>query len=137
MQVLDACGAEPLSEKFRENLCHMEGLLNKLRAEIDLTLMGGGSVAVDRHRARGKMLPRERISALIDTGSPFLEFSQLAGKGLYGDEEVPSGGIVTGIGKIHGRLVAIAANDATVKGGTYYPITVKVSCICNCSLSFR
>ncbi|GLI69067.1 hypothetical protein VaNZ11_013611, partial [Volvox africanus] len=85
----------------------------------------GGSTAIQRHRARGKMLPRERIDALLDEGSPFLELSPLAGRGLYGHEDVPSGGIVTGIGKVHGRLVAVVANDATVKGGTYYPITVK------------
>lgn len=117
---------EPLSETFKKNKNHMDRLLEDLRRAVDAVVGGGGRAAVERHRARGKMLPRERISALIDPGSPFLEFSQLAGRDLYGHEEVPAGGIVTGIGKVHGRLVAIAANDATVKGGTYYPITVKV-----------
>ena len=89
-------------------------------------MAAGGPKAEARHRARNKMLPRERIAALLDPGSPFLELSQLAGKGLYGKEDVPAGGIVTGLGLVNGRLVAIVANDATVKGGTYYPITVKV-----------
>jgi 3-methylcrotonyl-CoA carboxylase beta subunit len=88
-------------------------------------LQAGGSKAVARHRERGKLLPRERIQLLLDPGSPFLELSQLAGRGLYGHEDVPAGGIVTGIGAVHGRLTAVVANDATVKGGTYYPITVK------------
>lgn len=103
----------------------MERLVSQLVSEVKQVCLGGGPKAISRHRARGKMLPRERIDSLLDPGSPFLELSQLAGKDLYGDEEVPSGGIVTGIGKVHGRLVAIVANDATVKGGTYYPITVK------------
>ncbi|CAL5220640.1 g2684 [Coccomyxa viridis] len=80
---------------------------------------------MERHRKRKKLPPRERIAALLDPGSPFLELSQLAGCNLYGKEDVPSGGIVTGIGRVHGRLVALVANDATVKGGTYYPVTVK------------
>ncbi|KAK3258872.1 hypothetical protein CYMTET_32104 [Cymbomonas tetramitiformis] len=84
-----------------------------------------GFLAVERHHKRGKMLPRERINAIIDSGSPFLELSQLAGYNMYGKEDVAAGGIVTGIGRVHGREVAFAANDATVKGGTYYPITVK------------
>ncbi|GAB4816349.1 hypothetical protein N2152v2_003395 [Parachlorella kessleri] len=103
----------------------MEGLVAQLRADIDHALRAGGPKAVERHHARGKLLPRERIQLLLDPGSPFLELSQLAGRGLYGTDDVPAGGIVTGIGAVHGRLVAIVANDATVKGGTYYPITVK------------
>ncbi|XP_024516845.1 methylcrotonoyl-CoA carboxylase beta chain, mitochondrial isoform X2 [Selaginella moellendorffii] len=79
---------------------------------------------LSRHRARNKLLPRERIDQLLDAGSPFIELSQLAGFDMY-DEQVPSGGIVTGIGSIHGRLCMLVANDPTVKGGTYYPITVK------------
>ena len=78
-----------------------------------------------RHRSRGKMLPRERIEQIVDPGSPFLELPALAGHELYGDEVIPSGGIVTGVGSVHGRPVMIVANDATVKGGTYYPITAK------------
>ncbi|GLC44422.1 hypothetical protein PLESTF_000044000 [Pleodorina starrii] len=107
------------------NLAAMSALLQNLTAAHATARAGGGATAVSRHRARAKMLPRERIDALLDEGSPFLELSPLAGRGLYGHEEVPSGGLVTGIGKVCGRLVAIAANDATVKGGTYYPITVK------------
>lgn len=123
--VLDACGAEPFSEAFATNQRHMESLVASLRADIEHVNKGGGPKAVSRHHARGKLLPRERIAALLDPSSPFLELSQLAGKDLYGDDHVPCGGIVTGIGLVHGRMVAIVANDATVKGGTYYPITVK------------
>ncbi len=86
--------------------------------------LGGGETARERHLARNKLLPRDRVAALIDPGSPFLELSQLAAYGLYGDE-VPSAGIVTGIGRVSGRECVIVANDATVKGGTYFPITVK------------
>ncbi|CAI9101929.1 OLC1v1000098C2 [Oldenlandia corymbosa var. corymbosa] len=85
---------------------------------------GGGAAAVKRNQSRNKLLPRERIDRLIDPGSSFLELSQLAGHELY-DEPLPSGGIVTGIGPIHGKLCMLVANDPTVKGGTYYPITVK------------
>ncbi|KAI3424326.1 hypothetical protein D9Q98_009879 [Chlorella vulgaris] len=123
--VLPSCGVEPYSEAFRQNQAQMDGQIAKLDADIKQVLEAGGHKAVQRHRERGKLLPRERIQLLLDPGSPFLELSQLAGKGLYGSEEVPSGGIVTGIGSVHGRLVAVVANDATVKGGTYYPITVK------------
>ncbi len=101
-------------------------MLTALHDDIHTILAAGGPKAEARHRARNKMLPRERIAELLDPGSPFLELSQLAGKGLYGAEDVPAGGVVTGMGLVHGRLVAIVANDATVKGGTYFPITVKV-----------
>ncbi|KAL4516408.1 hypothetical protein Ndes2526A_g03836 [Nannochloris sp. 'desiccata'] len=124
-QILDACGAEPYSDTFATNKERMDTLVQALREEISKLNQGGGPKAVARHRQRGKLLPRERISAVLDPGSPFLELSQLAGKGLYGEDEVPAGGIVTGIGTVHGQLTAFVANDATVKGGTYYPITVK------------
>jgi 3-methylcrotonyl-CoA carboxylase beta subunit len=124
-QILDACGAEPYSDTFVANVKGMEVLLQALREDINKINQGGGPNAVARHRKRGKLLPRERISAVLDPGSPFLELSQLAGKGLYGDDDLPAGGIVTGIGRVHGRLTAFVSNDATVKGGTYYPITVK------------
>lgn len=104
---------------------HMHALLQEMGQALQHIREGGGHHAVERHRRRNKMLPRERIDAIMDAGSPFLEFSPLAGHGMYGAEQVPAGGIVTGIGQVHGRLVAIAANDATVKGGSYYPITVK------------
>ncbi|EIE19188.1 carboxyl transferase [Coccomyxa subellipsoidea C-169] len=103
----------------------MGTLVHKLDTKIARIIQGGGQKATDRNRSRGKKLPRERIHALLDPGSPFLELSQLAGFGLYGKEDVPSGGLVTGIGRVHGRFVALVANDPTVKGGTYYPITVK------------
>lgn len=89
-----------------------------------IAIAGGSSASVDRHRRRGKLIARERISQLLDPGTPFMEIGQLAGHGLY-DEPVPSGGLVTGIGMVEGRLAMVMANDATVKGGAYYPITVK------------
>jgi 3-methylcrotonyl-CoA carboxylase beta subunit len=89
-----------------------------------LAVSGGSPEAVARHRGRGKLTARERISQLLDPGTPFMEIGQLAGHGLY-DEPVPSAGLVTGIGMVEGRLAMVMANDATVKGGTYYPVTVK------------
>ena len=99
-------------------------------AELDERLRearaGGGASAIAKHTARGKLLARDRIDLLLDRGSPFLELSPLAGGSeLYPDNDVPSGGIITGIGRIHGQECMVVANDATVKGGTYYPITVK------------
>lgn len=123
--VLGPCGAEPYSDAFKANVTYMMTLVDRLKSDVRRILEGGGPSAVARHRARGKMLPRERINHLLDPGSPFLELSQLAGKGMYGKEEVPAGGVVTGIGYVFGIKVGIVANDATVKGGTYYPITVK------------
>jgi 3-methylcrotonyl-CoA carboxylase beta subunit len=109
---------------FAENAAHHRALAEDLRMRIARVAEGGGSAAQKKHTARGKLLPRERVRALLDPGSPFLELSQLAAYGLYGDE-APSAGIITGIGRVEGREVVIVANDATVKGGTYYPITVK------------
>ncbi|TKY59081.1 Methylcrotonoyl-CoA carboxylase beta chain [Spatholobus suberectus] len=102
----------------------MEELLAQLQSHVEKALAGGGAEAVKRNRGRNKFLPRERIDRLLDPGSSFLELSQLAGHDLY-EEPLPSGGIVTGIGPVHGRLCMFVANDPTVKGGTYYPITVK------------
>jgi acetyl-CoA carboxylase carboxyltransferase component len=111
----------PAAERYREvNL----RLVAELRERLAIVRRGGGDEAVARHRARGKLLARERIDLLVDPGSPFLELSPLAAWDLY-DGEAPSAGIVTGIGIVGGREVAIVANDATVKGGTYYPLTVK------------
>ncbi len=115
---------DPLSPHFQENAAHYEGLLEELRKALARVREGGGPEAVAKHRARGKMLARERIDALLDPGSPFLELSPLAAYGVY-DDEAPGAGIVTGIGAIHGQECVLVANDATVKGGTYYPITVK------------
>ncbi|CAD6194070.1 unnamed protein product [Caenorhabditis auriculariae] len=113
------------SESFAANKKQMRDLVEDLDAKIQKIAEAGGEKAVKLHRSRGKMLARERIDALVDPGTAFLEFSQLAGFEKYGKEEVPSGGILTGIGHVSGRICVIVANDATVKGGTYYPITVK------------
>ncbi|HEY0865821.1 MAG TPA: carboxyl transferase domain-containing protein, partial [Fimbriimonas sp.] len=112
------------AEVHRKNREAMAAVLAEFREKTARTLGGGGDEAVERHKSRGKLLARERIDALLDEGSPFLEFSTLAANGMYGDE-APGAGIVTGIGRIHGRECMIVANDATVKGGTYFPITVK------------
>jgi len=112
------------SEAFGANREHHAALAADLRETVARVAVGGGPEAQKKHTARGKLLPRERVRALLDPGAPFLEFSQLAAYGLYGDE-APSAGIITGIGRVEGREVVIVANDATVKGGTYYPITVK------------
>ncbi|KFW80415.1 hypothetical protein N305_10134, partial [Manacus vitellinus] len=109
----------------QENYERMKALVVELQEHAEKIRLGGGEKARKRHTSRGKLLPRERIDRLIDPGSPFLEFSQFAGYQLYGNEEVPAGGIITGIGRVSGVECLIVANDATVKGGTYYPITVK------------
>ncbi len=112
------------SEAFRGNDAAMRGLVADLRDKLATIEAGGGAAARRRHLARGKLLPRERVRLLLDPGSPFLELSALAAFGMY-DGEVPAAGIVTGIGRIMGRECVVVANDATVKGGTYFPITVK------------
>src|ERR1700712_5834388 len=101
-------------------LKHVEGLRHLL-AKVH---QGGGAKAQERHTSRGKLLPRERINCLLDSGSPFLEISQLAAHQVYG-EDVPAAGMIAGIGRVEGVECMIIANDATVKGGTYYPLTVK------------
>jgi 3-methylcrotonyl-CoA carboxylase beta subunit len=111
-------------EEFRRNAAAMSNLVADLKETVATIREGGGAAARDRHLARGKLLPRERVRLLLDDGSPFLELSQLAAFGLYGGE-VPAAGIVTGIGRVSGRECMIVANDATVKGGTYFPVTVK------------
>ena len=113
------------SASFAANAARMAEQTERVRALTEAVHGGGGEKACALHRSRGKMLPRERIEQIVDPGSPFLELSALAGHELYGDEVIPSGGIVTGVGSVHGRPVMIVANDATVKGGTYYPITAK------------
>jgi 3-methylcrotonyl-CoA carboxylase beta subunit len=112
------------SSEFKENAKHMEGLVAELARKTEKVHLGGGEKYRERHISRGKLLPRERINTLLDTGSPFLEFSALAGYDLY-DNKVPSAGIITGIGRVSGIECVIVANDATVKGGTYFPMTVK------------
>jgi acetyl-CoA carboxylase carboxyltransferase component len=110
--------------EFQENRRHYEALVAELRARLRDAQAGGPEGQRQRHKERGKLLARERIDALIDPETPFLELSPLAAYGMYGGE-APSAGIATGIGVIHGRETVIVANDATVKGGTYYPLTVK------------
>ena len=112
------------SDEFAANAAAMHAVVQDLREKVAQAELGGGEVARQRHLSRGKLLPRERVAGLIDPGSPFLEFSQLAAYGMYGGE-VPAAGIVTGIGRVAGRECVIVANDATVKGGTYFPLTVK------------
>ncbi len=112
------------TDSFRANAEAMRGLVADLKAQLIKIALGGGEAARQRHLGRGKLLPRERIQTLIDPGAPFLELSALAGHGMYG-ADVPAGGIITGIAPIMGRECVIVANDATVKGGTYYPVTVK------------
>ncbi|WP_455385495.1 carboxyl transferase domain-containing protein [Acidihalobacter prosperus] len=112
------------SDEFTTNYSHMESLVADLREKLAQAALGGSEKARKKHADRGKLLVRERIEALLDPGSPFLELSGLAAHGLY-KEAAPAAGIVTGIGRIHGREVMVVANDATVKGGTYYPMTVK------------
>jgi 3-methylcrotonyl-CoA carboxylase beta subunit len=114
----------PRSEEFQRNRPALQALVDDLWAKVESIKQGGGAQAREKHLARGKLLPRERVRALLDTGSPFLELSQLAAYRMY-DGEVPSAGIVTGIGQVMGRECMIVANDATVKGGTYFPMTVK------------
>jgi 3-methylcrotonyl-CoA carboxylase beta subunit len=114
----------PRAEDFLRNAAAMGALVADLRAQVARIGEGGGPVARDRHTSRGKLLPRERVRTLLDPGTPFLELSQLAAFGMYGGE-APGAGIITGVGRVSGHECVIVANDATVKGGTYYPMTVK------------
>jgi len=108
------------------NASYHQSLAKELAERLDKVKEGGGAKAVERHHSRGKLLPRERITRILDEGSPFLELSALAANGMYEVEgDVPSAGVVTGIGRVHGHECMFVANDATVKGGTYFPLTVK------------
>jgi 3-methylcrotonyl-CoA carboxylase beta subunit len=109
---------------YAENAARIAALVEDLHSEVAKAKLGGGESARERHLERGKLLPRDRVRLLLDPGSPFLELSQLAAHGMY-DDQAPSAGIVTGIGSIQGRECVVVANDATVKGGTYFPMTVK------------
>src|SRR5918995_3178514 len=111
------------TETYRTNRQRMQALVDDYRARVEQIRQGGGAKYLARHREQGKLPVRDRIDALLDPGSAFLELSPLAAFGMY-DGEVPAAGIVTGIGHVEGREVVIVANDATVKGGTYYPMTV-------------
>lgn len=113
------------SPQYQANVEQMQAQLAELRARTAKAMQGGGSKAVAQHLKRDKLLPRDRIQALLDPGSPFLECSTLAGDGLYEEYSPPAGSVITGIGMISGRQCVVVANDPTVKGGTYFPITVK------------
>src|SRR5262245_29036817 len=115
---------DPTSEGFRANRDRMTSLVAELKERIEAAKQGRGPKYLQRHREQGKLPVRDRIGKLLDPGSPFLELSPLAAWDLY-DNDAPGAGIVTGIGRVSGREVLIVANDATVKGGTYYPVTVK------------
>jgi 3-methylcrotonyl-CoA carboxylase beta subunit len=112
------------SAEFKANQTHMQGLLAEWKQNMTTARMGGGADAQAKHKSRGKLTPRERIEGLLDAGTSFLEFSTLAAQGLY-DSQAPAAGIITGIGVVSGTECVIVANDATVKGGTYFPMTVK------------
>ena len=116
--------ADPNSPGFRANAAHNRALVEELRARTALAALGGPQSARQRHAGRGKLLPRERVERLLDPGSPFLEVAPLAAHGLY-DGEAPGAGLITGVGRVSGREVMIVANDATVTGGAYFPLTVK------------
>ena len=111
-------------KEAKARAAHNRGLADKLRADVAEAALGGTDKHRERHTSRGKLLPRERVERLLDPGSPFLEIGQLAACDMY-EGEVPGAGIIAGIGRVSGRQVMIVCNDATVKGGTYYPMTVK------------
>ncbi|MBS0554578.1 MAG: methylcrotonoyl-CoA carboxylase, partial [Proteobacteria bacterium] len=112
------------SEDFQANAASLRAQVEDLRARAAQVSLGGGESARAKHTARGKLLPRDRVGHLLDPGTPFLEVGQMAAFGMY-DDEAPSAGVITGIGRVQGVECMIVANDATVKGGTYYPMTVK------------
>src|SRR5437764_9182376 len=114
----------PSDPTFKANRQQMEHLVADLRERLARAREGGGTKYLQRHRDQGKLAVRERIDRLLDPGSPFLELSPLAAWNMY-DNEAPGAGLVTGIGRVSGREILIVANDATVKGGTYMPMTVK------------
>src|SRR6478672_6086138 len=114
------------SKEFKDNSTRLESLVKELNQKLATAREGGGPKYVARHKEQGKVPPRERIAALLDPDTPFLELSPLAANGMYDDEGgAPAAGIVTGVGRVQGRECMIVANDATLKGGTYLPITVK------------
>src|SRR3954466_15564115 len=112
------------SADFQANEAALRALATELRERQGRVALGGGDAARAKHLARGKLLPRDRVEMLLNAGSPFLELSPLAAYGMYGDES-PGAGIITGVGRVSGRECLIICNDPTVKGGTYYPVTIK------------
>ena len=123
MDVIETC-LQTDSDLYRVNRAHLQRLVAELREHLAEARRGGGERALERHRKQGKLPVRDRVERLLDPGSPWLELSPLAAWGMYGGE-APAAGLVTGIGRVSGREVMVVANDATVKGGTYYPMTVK------------
>ncbi len=123
MEIL-ATAANPSGDAYRANDAAQRELVAELRERLATAALGGPEKSRERHVARGKLLPRERIDQLLDDGSPFLEIAPLAADGLY-NGEAPGAGVIAGIGLVHGRRVLVISNDATVKGGTYFPLTVK------------
>src|SRR5690348_1792009 len=115
---------DPGAEQFARNAESHRSLVADLNAQLAVARLGGPERSRQRHVERGKLLPRDRVDSLVDPGSPFLELSPLAAHGLY-DGDAPAAGMITGVGRVAGRECVIVANDATVKGGTYYPMTVK------------
>ena len=115
----------PLSNEFKTNQNYMFDLVDTLKTTIYKIAEGGDDKARERHLKHGKLLPRERLQQLLDPGSSFLELSQLAAHNVYPDHYLPAAGIITGIGYVSGIECMIIVNDATVKGGTYYPLTIK------------
>uniref|UniRef100_A0A131YXE9 Probable methylcrotonoyl-CoA carboxylase beta chain, mitochondrial n=1 Tax=Rhipicephalus appendiculatus TaxID=34631 RepID=A0A131YXE9_RHIAP len=113
------------SAEFQENYGRMKALVDKLKSTVDEIAKGGDEKSVQRHTSKGKLMVRDRIDTLLDPGSPFLELSQLAAFNVYGKDNVPAAGIITGIGRVCGTECMIVGNDATVKGGTFYPLTIK------------
>lgn len=115
---------DPADPRAVENDAAHRALVADLRDRLERTRLGGPERSRARHVERGKLLPRDRVDALVDPSSPFLELSPLAAHGMY-DDQAPGAGMITGVGRVAGREVVVVANDATVKGGTYYPMTVK------------
>jgi len=116
---------ETTSDEYKANMAAMKECSDELQSRIETVMKGGGPKAIERHLSRKKLLVRDRVNRILDNGTAFLELGQLAGEDLYPGEPLPAGGMVTGIGQVAGTLCMIVANDPTVKGGTYYPITVK------------
>jgi 3-methylcrotonyl-CoA carboxylase beta subunit len=119
-----ATAVDPHGSVFAANAAHNRALVDELKAKVAAAALGGPEGSRQRHTSRGKLLPRDRVERLLDVGAPLLELGQLAANGLYGDE-APGAGIVTGVGRVSGRECVIVCNDPTVKGGAYYPLTVK------------
>ncbi len=117
-------GISDAAEGFDANRASMLGAISEMNAAIDQAHAGGDEQSLARHLSRGKLAPRDRVARLLDPGSPFLEIGLVAAHGMY-DDESPSAGLITGVGRVRGRDCMIVCNDATAKGGTYYPMTVK------------